>query len=163
EKLEARGLAVQALKDGGFGDRALVVRINGLDTPWGLEDLKALARAQAPAVLIPKVSAPEDLADCAAVLPPATRLWAMIETCRAILSLDALGRASAAHRCDVRVMGLNDLAKEMRCRPARDRASMMAALTLGRSAARAHGLSILDAVFNDFADQAGLERECAQG
>lgn len=163
DKAQAREQALAALAEGGFGHRTLVVRINGLDTPWGADDLAAVAKAGAPAVLIPKVSAPADLAACAKVLPAQTRLWAMIETCRGVLALDALGQASVEHRCDVWVMGLNDLAKEMRCRPGADRAPMMTALTLSLTAARGYGLSILDAVFNDFADLAGLERECVQG
>jgi len=162
-KVEARHLAVEAVRAGGFGGREVVIRVNGRDTPWGAADLGAAAAAGADAVLIPKVTAPEDLAACAAQLAGETRLWAMIETGAAIFQLDALGRAAAACRTDVWIMGANDLAKEMRCRPGADRAPLLPSLSLAVLAAHAHGIDILDGVYNDIADLDGLTRECAQG
>jgi citrate lyase subunit beta/citryl-CoA lyase len=159
-KAEARALAVEAAKAGGFGARELVIRVNGLDTPWGADDLAAVSEGRPDALLIPKVSVPADFAPYARA---GTRLWAMIETCAAVFALDALGRASAQNQVDVWVIGTNDLAKEMRCRPGRDRAPLQPALALGVMGARAHGLSILDGVWNDIADLEGLARECAQG
>jgi citrate lyase subunit beta/citryl-CoA lyase len=159
-KAEARAMAVEATKAGGFGARELVIRVNGLDTPWGADDLAAVSEARPDALLIPKVSVPADFAPYAR---SGTRLWAMIETCAAVFALDALGRASAQNQVDVWVIGTNDLAKEMRCRPGPDRAPLQPALALGVMAARAHGLSILDGVWNDIADLEGLARECAQG
>lgn len=159
-KVEARGLAVDAARDGGFGSRELVIRVNGLDTPWGADDLAAVSEAGPDAMLIPKVSAPSDLAPYAKV---ETRLWAMIETCAAVFALDALAGASARNDVDVWVIGTNDLAKEMRCRPGRDRTPLRPALAMSVMAARAHGLAILDGVWNDIADIEGLALECAQG
>jgi len=162
-KVEARSLAVEAVRAGGFGPREVVVRINGLDTPWGAADLGAVASVRPDAVLVPKVSAPEALAPYAAALGGPTRLWAMIETCAAIFRLDALGAASAAARTDVWVVGGNDLVKEMGCQPGADRAPLQPALALTVMAARAHGLGVLDAVWNAIEDLEGLGRECRQG
>jgi citrate lyase subunit beta/citryl-CoA lyase len=162
-KVEARQLAVEAVRAGGFGGRQVVIRVNGRDTPWGAADLGAAAAAGADAILIPKVTAPEDLAACAAQLAGETRLWAMIETGGAIFQLAALGRAAAACRTDVWIMGANDLAKEMRCRPGADRTPLLPALSMAVLAAHAHGIDILDGVYNDFADLEGLVRECTQG
>jgi len=159
-KVEARTLAVEAARAGGFGARELVIRVNGLDTPWGADDLAAAAAARPDALLIPKVGAPADVAPYASA---GVRLWAMIETCAAVFALEALGAASAQNQVDVWVIGTNDLAKEMRCRPGPDRGPLQPALALSVMAARAHGLSILDGVWNDIADQEGLARECAQG
>ena len=159
-KAQARALAVEAVRAGGFGARELVIRVNGLDTHWGADDLATVTAARPDAVLIPKVSAPADFAAYAGVGAP---LWAMIETCAAIFALDAIGRASAAARVGVWVIGTNDLAKEMRCNAGPDRAPLQPALALSVMAARAHGVSILDGVWNDIADLPGLERECAQG
>lgn len=162
-KAEARAGAVAAVKAGGFGSREVVIRANGLDTPWGAEDLEAAADARPDAVLIPKVSAPTDIAAARALLPATTPLWAMIETCAAMFRLDALGATSAEAGVLAWVIGSNDLAKEMRCALDAERAPLMTALSLSLMAARAHGLAILDGVYNDIADADGLARQCAQG
>ena len=159
-KKDAREQVRAAIKAGGFGSRELVIRVNGLDTPWGADDLDAVSEAGPDAMLIPKVSAPAHLAPYAKV---ETRLWAMIETCAAVFALDALASASARNGVDIWVIGTNDLAKEMRCRPGRNRAPLQPALAMSVMAARAHGLSILDGVWNDIADLEGLALECAQG
>jgi citrate lyase subunit beta/citryl-CoA lyase len=162
-KLAARALACEAVRLGGFGSRELVIRVNGLDTAWGAEDLAAAAKAGPDAVLVPKVSSPDDLAAYRQALGPATSLWAMIETCRAVFALDALGRACGPLGVGCWVIGTNDLIKEMRCRPGPDRAPLVPALAMSVMAARAHGLAMIDGVYNDIPDLEGLARECAQG
>jgi len=161
-KAEARAMASAAAAEGGFGPRELVLRVNGLDTPWGADDLAAAAGAGADAVLVPKVGSPSDLAAYRRALGDGPTLWAMIETCAAVFALDALGAASAGEGVAAWVIGTNDLVKEMRCRPGADRAPLLPALALSVMAARAHGLVILDGVYNDIPDLAGLERECGQ-
>ena len=160
-KDEARALAVEAVKTGGYGRREVVIRINGLDTPWGAADLRAAAAAGPDAILVPKVSSAGQLAPYAAALPQGVRLWAMIETCAALFALDAI--AGAGRPLETFVFGGNDLAKEMRCRPGVERAPLLGALGLIVAAARAHGLSVLDGVFNEIEDDAGLEIQCRQG
>lgn len=157
-KETARGQAVEAVRAGGFGAREVVIRVNGLDTPWGRDDLAAAARARPDAVLAPKVSTPHDIAAYAGALGGACPLWIMIETCRSLFRLDELGEGVAAW-----VIGTNDLAKEMRCRLDAERAPLLAPLSLAVAAARAHGLTVLDGVFNGLEDDAGLERQCDQG
>ena len=164
-KPAARAQAVEAVKAGGFGRRDLVIRCNGLDTPWGAEDLAAAAEAGPDAILVPKVSGPADIAayDAAIAHAPAhTRLWAMIETCAAVLDLKAIASARQG-RLDAWALGLNDLSKEMGARQTPDRAPMQAVLTLTVAAARAYGLTILDSVCNDLEDAAGFEWVCRQG
>lgn len=161
-KVEARAGAAAAALAGGYGERELVIRVNGLDTPWGAEDLAAVAAAKPDAVLVPKISSPADLEAARAALGSGIRLWAMIETCAAMFDLNAIGAASVRTGVDVWVIGSNDLAKEMRCALTVDRAPLMAALSLSLMAARAHGLSILDGVYNDIADADGLARQCDQ-
>jgi citrate lyase subunit beta/citryl-CoA lyase len=162
-KAEARDMACAAVRQGGFGGREVVIRINGLDTEWGAADLAAAAAAEPDAILIPKVSTPADLAPCASALRDGTRLWAMIETCRAVFNLEAIAAAAAACRLDAWVVGANDLVKEMRCRPGPDRAPLLPALALSVMAAHAHGIAVLDGVWNDISDLDGLARECRQG
>lgn len=161
-KAEARAGAVEAVKAGGFGGREVVIRVNGLDTPWGEDDLAAAVAARPDAVLIPKVSSPEDLSAARARLGEGLPIWAMIETCAAMFRLDALGAESVNVGVDAWVIGSNDLAKEMRCVLTVDREPLAAALSLALMAARAHRLAILDGVFNEIADAEGLARQCAQ-
>ncbi len=161
-KTAARAAAVAAV--GTFGDRELVIRVNGLDTAWGDADLAAVAAARPDAVLVPKVALPATLAAARAALgedgPP---LWAMIETCAAVLDLAGLVAGSMPYGLTALVAGTNDLASEMRCTPGPDRAPLLPALTQIVLAARAHGLVALDGVCNVLDDAPRIERECAQG
>lgn len=157
EKAAARDMLGAALGQD-YGRRARIVRINGLDTEWGADDARAFARG-ADAVLIPKVSRPEDL-DAVAAIVPETPLWAMMETAEGMLNAAAI----AAHpRLEGMVMGTNDLAKELNSRFRADRLPMMAGLGLCLLAARAHGKVIVDGVYNAFKDEDGLRAECDQG
>ncbi|MDR3508056.1 MAG: CoA ester lyase [Caulobacteraceae bacterium] len=162
----ARQQAVEAVKAGGFGPREVVIRCNGLSTPWGAEDLAAAAEAGADAVLAPKVNGPADIAAYDTALsgaPAKTRLWAMIETCPAVFALEPIAACARTSRLSAFCLGLNDLAKEMRCRQTPDRAPFQAVLTLAVAAGRAHGLTVLDSVFNEIDDLAALETACRQG
>jgi citrate lyase subunit beta/citryl-CoA lyase len=165
-KPEARAAAVAAVKAGGFGRREVVIRVNGLSTPWGADDLKAAAEAGPDAVLVPKIGSAADVAayDAALAAAPAeTRLWAMIETCPAMFELKAIAAASAETRLCAFVMGVNDLAKEMKARQTPDRAAFTPFLAIAVAAARAHGLVALDGVHNEIDDLAALEAVCRQG
>jgi citrate lyase subunit beta / citryl-CoA lyase len=165
-KPEARIAAAAALRDGGFGARELILRVNALETPWGEDDLRAAARAGPDAVLLPKVRGPDDIAAAEALLagaPVHTALWAMIETPQAILALADIAAAAASSRLGGFVMGINDLAKETGARMTRDRAPFQAALTLSVCAARAHGLIALDGVHNEISDLDLLKAHCEQG
>ena len=167
-KTAAREQVCAAVRGGGYGPREVVIRVNGPDTPWGLDDLAAAAQAGPDAVLIPKVNAPGDIHAAAHALraasaPGHTRLWAMMETPRALLEAGAIAAAAAAAGVDVFVMGTNDIAKETRARLTPGRAPMLAWLSHCLAAARAHGLEILDGVFNDIADADGFAAECEQG
>lgn len=165
----ARDQVAAAVTAGGFGHREVVVRINGLDTAWGADDLKALAPTGADVILIPKVSRPEDLvatgkAIIGAGAPDRTAVWAMMETPLAMLNAAAIAAATADRRTRLSgfVMGTNDLAKETGARIVPGRAPMNAWLMLSLAAARAHGLAILDGVWNEIADEAGFACECAE-
>lgn len=163
DKVDARAAAVAALRQGGFGRREVVIRANGLSTPWGAEDLAAVASAGPGAVLAPKISAPDDVLAVRRIVGDAVPLWAMIETRAALLRLSQIGAASAAAGVEAWVIGSNDLAKEMQCAHSATREPLIAMLTSCVVAARAHGLTILDGIYNDISDQAGFAQQCAQG
>ncbi|NBC35877.1 CoA ester lyase [Novosphingobium sp. FSY-8] len=165
-KEDAREGALKAAYTGGFGHRELVIRVNGLDTPWGADDLEALARAGADAILVPKVASPRDVLRYHEALtgaPTELQLWTMIETAGSVLRLDEIGALAKSTRLSAWVIGPNDLAKEMRSRQTPDRMAIAPMLALAVAAARAHGLCVLDGVCNEFRDLARFSAEAEQG
>jgi citrate lyase subunit beta / citryl-CoA lyase len=167
-KAQARVLIVEALKKGGFGRREVIVRINALDTAWWADDL-AVAAAGPDAILVPKVSTPEQVLQVARHMVGVqaeahVRIWAMMETPLAMLN--ARDIAAAARDPIARlagfVMGTNDLAKDTRARIVPGRAPMLSWLMTCVAAARAYGLDILDGVYNDLGNAEGFAAECAQ-
>ncbi|AZL58599.1 CoA ester lyase [Tabrizicola piscis] len=159
EKDRARDLLAEELTAQDFGARLRIVRVNGLDTPWGAADLAVFAgHPGVDAVLVPKVNAPAVLDAVAAVV--AKPLWAMLETAQGCLNAAAI----AAHpRLEGMVMGTNDLAKELGARFRADRLPLIAGLGACVLAARAAGKVVVDGVYNAFKDEAGLRAECEQG
>ena len=159
-KESAREQACAAVRSGAYGRRTLTVRCNGLDTPWGRADLEAAAAAGPAAVVVPKTSGPDHLAQVAAVTGPDTRIWAMVETPAGVLA----AREIAEHpQVDVLVVGTNDLAKELRARLVPGRAPLLPHLAAILLAARAAGVDVLDGVYNDVRDLEGFSAECRQG
>jgi citrate lyase subunit beta/citryl-CoA lyase len=168
-KGKARELINNALKNGGFGDREVLVRINGLDTRWWVEDLDAIIGAKPDAVLVPKISNAGQLQDLAARIvdmgtDPHIRVWAMMETPLAMINVGEI--AAAALDSETRlagfVMGTNDLAKDTRARLVPGRAPMLPWLMNCLAAARAFGLDILDGVYNELGNEQGFVEECRQ-
>ena len=158
----ARAAALAAAAEG-FGARACAVRINALDTPWGAADAAALVGAPGVAAVgVPKVASAADVLAVRAMLgadgPP---IWAMIETCEAILRLAEIVAAGAG--LELLIAGTNDLAKAMRCRPGAAREPLVPALAQMVIAARSAGLVVLDGVCNAIGDEPRLAAECAQG
>ncbi|PRY21806.1 (3S)-malyl-CoA thioesterase [Aliiruegeria haliotis] len=165
EKANARRLLVETLKSGGYGARAQIVRLNGMDTEWGPDDLEAVVEIGPQAVLLPKVETVAQIEAITARLDadPAcvdTQIWAMMETPRGILNAGAI---AAAPRMGGFIMGTNDLAKELNCRFRPDRLPMQTALQTCLLAARAAGIICVDGVYNAFKDDDGLKVECEQG
>ncbi|MEQ8320602.1 MAG: CoA ester lyase [Rhodospirillales bacterium] len=167
-KVEARAAIQAAVEGGGYDPREIVVRINGLDTEWGADDLKMAAKAGANAILVPKVVSGADIDQLDAALTDAGAaadmgLWVMIEMPLAILNIQEIAAAAQRTRLTTFVMGTNDLAKEFRARATPDRLAFQTALGLSIAAARAYGLVAIDGVFNDIKDENGLMDECEQG
>ncbi|MEM8660081.1 MAG: CoA ester lyase [Pseudomonadota bacterium] len=167
-KIEARDVILKAVSERAYGAREVIIRINGLDTPWGKDDL-AMAVAAAPdGILVPKVMDAEQVGDIDWALSDAGAasdmgLWVMIEMPLAILNIKDIAAASESSRLCGFVMGTNDLAKEMQAVPTPDRTAFQVPLVLALTAARAFGLTAIDGVFNDIKDEQGLEAECEQG
>ena len=168
---EAKAGARQAVLEAvarGYGNREVLIRINSLESPWGQDDLAMVVAAKPHGLLLPKVTSGEQLGQVDAALNQAGAdldmgVWAMIEMPQAVLRLDEIAAAAEGTRLCGLVMGLNDLAVETGALVTPDRAAFQTALSMAVMAARAWGLVVIDGVFNDFRDEAGLLRECEQG
>ncbi|MGH7186509.1 MAG: HpcH/HpaI aldolase/citrate lyase family protein, partial [Pseudomonadota bacterium] len=169
-KETARRQVCDCVGRGGYGGREVVIRINALDTPWGSADLEAAARVPADAILVPKVSQPSDIMGAAVMAKSAgasqsLRLWAMVETPAAVLNAREIAAVAAdpASLLACLVMGTNDLLKESRARALDDRIAVVPWLAMTILAGRAHGLDVIDGVYNDFKDESGFRAECEHG
>ena len=169
-KALARDQVQAAVRNGGYGGREIVIRVNALETPWGTDDLLAACAAAPDAILVPKVVHSGDIISVAKILqgahaPEKIRLWAMMETPMAILNARPIAATAvyAENRLCCLVMGTNDLIKESRARALHDRFAVVPWLAMTLVAARAYRLDILDGVYNDFHDERGLREECERG
>ncbi|MGE5506672.1 MAG: HpcH/HpaI aldolase/citrate lyase family protein [Actinomycetota bacterium] len=165
-KEEARRQVVEAIKAGGYGRRELLVRVNGLGTPWGQADVAAAATCGADGILIPKVESADMVRQVESIMvaagaPADMAIWCMMETPRGILKAEEIAQASP--RLGGFVMGTSDLAKDLHCLHTPERLPMITALGLCLLAARAYGLAIVDGVYLNLEDAEGFEASCRQG
>jgi citrate lyase subunit beta/citryl-CoA lyase len=168
---EAKGLArdqiAQAIAAKGFGKREVLIRVNTLDTSWWIDDVGMAGKARPDGILVPKISSVDDLkaiGDRLADADPSIRVWAMIETARAVLHAEELAAASRDPKTRLAgfVFGPNDISRETRIRMQPGRAAMIPMITHCILATRAHGLEILDGPYSDFSDFDGFGQECTQ-
>jgi citrate lyase subunit beta/citryl-CoA lyase len=165
-KPAAREQVRAAVAAGGYGRRELIVRVNGLDTAWGYDDLAAAAGSGADAVLLPKTETAETVRQAENVLaangaPDRLAIWCMMETPRGVLNAQEI--AGAAARVAGFVMGTSDLTKAIHARHTLLREPMLTSLGLCILAARAFDLAIVDGVHLDLNDDTGFEQSCRQG
>lgn len=165
-KPAARDNILAALRQGGYGRRELVVRVNGLETDWGRDDLRAMAGSGADAVLLPKVESAAMVREAEAVLaeagaPETLGIMCMMETPLGMLKAEEVAGASPRLTC--LVMGTSDLVKDLNAEHTPDRLPVLTSLSLCILAARAHGLAIVDGVHLDLNDEEGFAAQCRQG
>lgn len=165
-KAEARKLVVEAIKGGGYGQRELIIRTNGLETEWGKDDVKAAAKSGAHAILLPKVESRKQVKKCEAIMkdagaPKEMAIWCMMETPKGILNARKI--AGADKRVGCLVMGTSDLAKDLHAAHTKERLPMLTSLGLCLLAARANGRAVLDGVHLDLQDDEGHALACRQG
>lgn len=169
-KERARHQAIAAIHEGGFGSREVILRVNPIETPWGMVDLHAAIEAVPDAILIPKVSNAGDILGTAKVVKaaeadPHIRLWAMIETPMGIINAKEIAACGPDpdNRLVCLVLGTNDLLKESRALASSNRFAVVPWLAMTLVAARAYGLDVIDGVYNDFKDELGFRAECEHG
>jgi citrate lyase subunit beta / citryl-CoA lyase len=162
----ARAQIAASLRAGGYGQRELILRVNGAETPWQDDDLRFAAHLRIDAVLLPKVTGPDDVLSAETMLAGAglkhrMPLWAMMEVPLAFMRAEAI--ASSTPHLRALVMGTEDLGKDLRTRVMPDRSTLMTALQICVLAARAHGLDPLDSVLPDFKNLDAFAAACRQG
>lgn len=167
-KAEARAKVAAAVKGGGYGRREIVIRINGLDTPWGMEDPKMAAEANPDAILVLKVARPGDIVNVSKIHAgmggaEATRMWAMIKTPMAIFNVREIASVHQVAGLSCLVLGTNYLLEQSRALATGGRFAILPWLSMTLLAARAYGLDVTDGVYNDFRDEQGFRAECEQG
>ncbi len=160
-KVAARAAAVAAVRDGGWGEREVLLRVNGLATAWSADDFAAATGTGAAitGVVVPKIDSVADVTEAvrrAAGLP----VWAMIETPRGVLAADTIAEVPGVAAL---VAGMADLAADLRAKPGPDRLPLLYSLSRIVLAARATGILAFDGVFTDIHDATGCEVEAVQG
>ena len=164
KKVEARDQVCAAVKAGGYGKRELIIRVNGLDTEWGADDVRAAAQVPCDAILLPKVETAAQIAELVSLMDgadPRTRIWCMIETPLGVLNAKEIASAHPWVSCFV--MGTSDLTKDLHAQHTSMRLPMLTSLGICLLAARAYDLAILDGVYLDLDDADGFRGSCVQG
>ncbi|WP_426164897.1 HpcH/HpaI aldolase/citrate lyase family protein [Sandarakinorhabdus sp. DWP1-3-1] len=155
----ARDKALAAANAGGWGDRELLLRVNGLGMPWSATDFAAARAGGFAGVVVPKVDSAAMAAEAVAAagdLP----VWAMIETPRGVLAAAGI---AAVPGVIALLAGMADLAKDLHARPDAARTPLLYSLSAIVLAARAAGIQAFDGVFTDIQDTAGFEAEARHG
>lgn len=165
-KAEAREIVCANAASGGYGKREIIIRVNGLDTPWGKDDIIAAAKAGPDAILLPKVESAAQVHKLEKIMteagaPGKTKIWCMMETPLGILKAEEI--AAASPRIDCFVMGTSDLVKDLQAQHTPMRLPVITSLGLCLLAGRAYGLTVLDGVYLDLADDEGFHASCVQG
>ncbi len=165
-KETARDQIVAALKEGGYGRREIAVRVNGLDSPWGRDDVKAMATSGADAILLPKVETAAMIHELEKLMeeagaPKTMGIQCMMETPLGMLNAKEV--AGASRRITCLVMGTSDLVKDLQAAHTPERLPVLTSLGLCILAARAYGIAITDGVHLDLSDDAGFAASCRQG
>jgi len=162
----ARSQIREAIKEGGYGMRELIVRVNAMGSGWGHDDLADAATMGADAILLPKVEGAGIVRQAEEILaangaPNDLAIWCMMETPSGMLHAEEVAHASP--RIHALVMGTSDLAKDLHCRHTLDRLPFVTSLGLCMLAARSAGIAILDGVHLNLEDDGGFEHSCHQG
>ena len=164
-KVLSRQLVVDAVKTGGYGKREVVVRVNDFDSPWGRDDIKAVANIGADAILFPNIESRQHVLQAIAELDAAggkdLPVMVMIESPLAVLHAEEI--ASASDRIACMVVATSDLVSQLRARKTHERTALITSLSLVILAARAYGRSVIDGITSDLHDMQSFEYACRLG
>lgn len=167
EKDTARFLVYNALKTIDYEGTETVVRINGLDTPFGIEDLEAIVRAQPDVIRLPKTETAQDILDVeneiariekeAGIKVGTTKMMAAVES--AIGVLNAYAIATASPRLMGIAIGAEDFVTNLKTTRSPEGIELLAARSQIVLAARAAGIYAFDTVYSDVNNEEGFANE----
>ena len=164
-KIESRNNVVAAVKQGGYGSREVVVRVNNLDSIWGHDDIKAVANIGADAILFPNIESADDVHTALKWLDDAggghMPIMVMIESPIAVLNSKEI--AAASDRIACMVMATSDLISQLHARVTHERSAILTSLSLVILAARAYGRCVVDGISSDFKNMHSFEYACRLG
>lgn len=167
EKDSARFLVYHTLRNLNYGNTETVVRINGLDTPFGREDIAAMVNARPDLIRIPKAECGQDIIDVEELLAEEERAAGIAEGTIGVMAaiesplgvLNAYEIATAGSRLVGIAFGAEDFVTTMKTTRSLEGTELLFARSTIVAAARAAGIYALDTVFSDLNDDEGLERE----
>lgn len=164
-KEESRENVIKSLKQGGYGNREVVVRVNDLDSEWGYDDVNAVANLGADAILFSSIESHEDVMAAIEAMEQAgnsdTPIMVMIESPLAVLHAEEIARASDRIAC--MVLATSDLISELHARTTLERTAIRTSLSWVVLAARAYGRAVIDGIHSDLKDMQAFEYACRIG
>lgn len=167
EKDAARYLIYEALQTVDYGEAELVVRVNGLDTPFFENDIKMMVKANVDVIRLPKTESAAMINQLVATVEKAekefdrevgsTKVMAAIESAMGVVN--AYEIASASDRMIGIALSAEDYTTDMKTHRYPDGQELLYARNVILHAARAAGIAAFDTVFTNMDDEAGFYRE----
>jgi citrate lyase subunit beta / citryl-CoA lyase len=164
-KVESRDNVVAAVKQGGYGSREVIIRVNNLDSIWGHDDIKAVANIGADSILFPNIESAEHVHTALKLLDAAggshMPIMVMIESPIAVLNAKEI--AAASDRIICIMMATSDLTSQLHARVTHEQSAILTALSMVILAARAYGRCVVDGITSDFKNMHSFEYACRIG
>jgi citrate lyase subunit beta/citryl-CoA lyase len=167
QKDAARILVRNMLQSINFYNTEVCVRINHLDTPFGLQDLEEIVPLQPDAIRYPKTETLEELAKLIEIIEAIEdkhnlphdkmTIHAMIETALGVQNVFEIAKFSK--RVDAITIGGQDLTADMNIKSTKDGSGIDLARKMIVMAAKANKIDAIDTVFVDINDEDGLRAE----
>ena len=165
KKEQSRRNVMEAVLAGGYGRREVVVRVNDLDSQWGHDDVKAVAKTGCDAVLFPNIESKHDMLEALAALDAAggshLPIMVMVESQIAVLRAEEI--AAASDRLACMIVATSDLVTQLHGRRTPDRIALLHSLSHVLLAGRAHDRSVVDGISTDLKDMQSFEFACRLG
>ncbi|ATW26197.1 citrate (pro-3S)-lyase subunit beta [Candidatus Formimonas warabiya] len=167
EKDAARLLVYHALRTFDYGETEVIVRVNGLNTPFGREDYEAIVRARPQAIRMPKTETPQDVVEADQLITEiekavgmeqgTIKIFAAVESAKGVLNAQHI--AAASSRLIGIALGAEDFVTDLKTTRSLDGIELLTARSLILFAARAAGIDAVDTVFSNVNDEEGFRNE----